>query len=73
MCFYYIFTVLAVLLLMWLDATISPWSPRFMPRSAHVGFVVDRVASGQVLPKFFGFPLSESFYCMLHIHILSRG
>jgi len=29
-----------------------------VPGSIHVGFVVDKVALGQVFSKFFGFPLS---------------
>ena len=31
-------------------AGLSPWMPGFDPRSVHVGFVVDKVALGQVLP-----------------------
>jgi hypothetical protein len=30
--------------------------------SVHVGFVVDKVALGQVSPQYFGFPLSVSFH-----------
>jgi hypothetical protein len=33
-----------------------------MPGSVHVGFVVDKVTLGLVLPKYFGFPLSVSFH-----------
>jgi hypothetical protein len=29
---------------------------------AHVGFVVDKLALGQVFSEFFGFPLSVSFH-----------
>jgi acyl-CoA thioesterase len=29
-------------------AGLSPWRPGFVPRSIHVGFVVDKVALGQV-------------------------
>jgi hypothetical protein len=36
--------------------------PGFDPGSVHVGFVVDKVALGQVLPQYFGFPLSVSFH-----------
>jgi hypothetical protein len=37
--------------------------PGFDPRSVHVGFVVDKVALGQVFPpQFFGSPLSISFH-----------
>jgi hypothetical protein len=35
----------------------------FYPGSVHVGFVVDKVALGQVFsPEYFGFPLSISFH-----------
>jgi hypothetical protein len=44
-------------LLRWLVAGLSAWTPR----SVRVGFVVDKVALGQV-PEFFSFPLSISFH-----------
>jgi hypothetical protein len=44
--------------LRWLVAGISPRRPG----SIHVGFVVDKVALGQVFSEFFGFPLSISFH-----------
>jgi hypothetical protein len=40
----------------------------FYPRSGHVGFVVDKVALGQVSPEYFSFPCWFSFYELLHIH-----
>jgi hypothetical protein len=40
---------------------VSRW-PRFVPRSVHVGYVVDEVALGQVFSEFFGFPLSISSF-----------
>jgi hypothetical protein len=43
--------------LRWLVAGLSPWGPEFVPRSIHVGFVVDKVALGQFFSEFFGFPL----------------
>jgi hypothetical protein len=39
----------------------SPRSPRFDPKSAHVGFMVDKVAPGQFFHKYFGFPQSLAF------------
>jgi hypothetical protein len=46
-----------------LAAGLPPRRPGFDPRSVHVGFVVDKVALGQVFPpEFFGFPLSISFH-----------
>jgi hypothetical protein len=33
-----------------------PRRPGFEPRSSHVGFVVDKVALGQVFSEYFGFP-----------------
>jgi hypothetical protein len=37
-------------------------------RSGHVGFVVDKVAPGQVFSEYFGFPYQSSFYKILHPH-----
>jgi hypothetical protein len=34
----------------------------FDPGSVHVGFVVDKLAVGQVFPDYFGLPLSISFH-----------
>jgi hypothetical protein len=34
----------------------------FDPGSVHVGFVVDKVALGQVFPEYFGLSLSISFH-----------
>jgi hypothetical protein len=39
-----------------------PQRPGFVPRSGHVGFVVDKVALGQVFSKYFGFPSKLSFH-----------
>jgi hypothetical protein len=47
--------------------------PGFEPRSGHVGFVVDKVALGQVFSEYFGFPCKFSFHRLLHIHHLSSG
>jgi hypothetical protein len=42
---------------------LSPRRPGFDPGSVHVGFVVDKVALGQVFPpEYFGFSLSISLY-----------
>jgi hypothetical protein len=38
-----------------------------------VGFVVDKVALGQVFSKYFGFPCQFSFHRLLHTHHLSSG
>jgi hypothetical protein len=45
--------------------------PGFEHRSVHVGFVVDKVALGQVFSEYFRFPCQFSFYRLLHIHHLS--
>jgi hypothetical protein len=42
--------------------------PGFEPSSGHVGFVVDKVALGQVFSEYFGFPCQFSFQRLLHIH-----
>jgi hypothetical protein len=39
----------------------------------HVGFVVDKVALGQVFSEYFGFLCQFSFHRLLHIHHLSSG
>jgi hypothetical protein len=45
------------------EIQISKGGVRFDPRSVHVGFVVDKVALGQVFPpEYFGSPLSISFH-----------
>jgi hypothetical protein len=55
-----------------LVASFSPQQPRFDPdpRSSHVGFVVDKVALGQVSSKYFGFPCQFSFHRLPHTHDL---
>jgi hypothetical protein len=45
--------------------------PRFDPKSGHVGFVVDKVALGQVFSQYFSFPCQFSFHQMLHTHLSS--
>jgi hypothetical protein len=39
---------------------------RVCARAEHVGFVVDKVALGQVFSKYFGFPCQSSFHQILH-------
>jgi hypothetical protein len=56
-----------------LVANFPPRRPGFEPRSGHVGFVVDKVALGQVFSEYFGFPFQFSFHRLLHIHHLSFG
>jgi hypothetical protein len=38
-----------------------------------VGFVVDKMALGQVFSEYFGFPWQFSFHRLLHTHHLSFG
>jgi hypothetical protein len=40
---------------------------RFDPRSGYVAFVVDKVALGQVLSEYFGFPCQFLFHRLFHI------
>jgi hypothetical protein len=51
---------------------VSRWLPtaaaRIRPRSGHVGFVVDKVALGQVFSEYFGFPCQSSLHQILHPH-----
>jgi hypothetical protein len=57
----------------------SRWLPtaaarvRSKVRSGHVGFVVDKVALGQVFYEYFGFPCQSSFHQLLHNHHRSSG
>jgi hypothetical protein len=43
----------------------------FKPRTGHVGFVVYRVALGQVFSEYFSFPSQFSFHRLLHTRHLS--
>jgi hypothetical protein len=43
-------------------------SRRVRAQSGHVGFVVDKVALGQVFSEYFRFPCQFSFNRLLHIH-----
>jgi hypothetical protein len=52
---------------------VGRWLPtaaiRVRPRVWQVGFVVDKVASGQVFSEYFGFPCqNRSFHQLLHHH-----
>jgi hypothetical protein len=51
---------------------VSRWLPtataRVRARVSQVGFVVDKVALGQVLFEYFGFPFQSSFHQILHHH-----
>jgi hypothetical protein len=40
----------------------------FEPRSGHVGFVVGKVALGQVFSEYFGFPCQFSFHQVFHTY-----
>jgi hypothetical protein len=53
---------MAVLWLRRLVAGLPLRRPGFDPGSVHVGFVVDKVALGQVFLRVVGFPLSISFH-----------
>jgi hypothetical protein len=45
--------------------------PGIYPRSGRMGFVVDKVALGQVVSEYFGFPFQFSFHQLLHTHLSS--
>jgi hypothetical protein len=51
-----------------LVAGFPPRRPGFDPRSGYVGFVVDKVALGQVFSEYIGFPCQSSFHQLLHNH-----
>jgi hypothetical protein len=52
----------------WETNMLSSRRPGFKPGSSHVGFVVDKVALGQVFSECFGFPCQSSFHKFLHNH-----
>jgi hypothetical protein len=47
---------------MWLVAGFTPLRPGFEPVSGHVGFMVKKVALGQIFSEYFGFPCQISFH-----------
>jgi hypothetical protein len=51
-----------------LVAGFPPRRPGLKPGSGQVGFVVDKVALGQVSSEYFGFPCLSSFHQILHHH-----
>jgi hypothetical protein len=56
-----------------LVAGFSTRPPGFEPRSGNMGFVLDKVALGQVSSEYFGFSCQFSFHRPLHIHYLLFG
>jgi hypothetical protein len=46
----------------------EPRRPGFDPGSGQVGFVVDKVALGQVFSEYLGCPCQSSFHQLLHNH-----
>jgi hypothetical protein len=51
-----------------LVAGFLPRRPGFEPGPGHVGFVVDKVALGQVFSEYLGFPCQSSFHQLPHNH-----
>jgi hypothetical protein len=49
----------------------SPRRSGFEPKAGLAGFVVDKVALGQVFLEYFSFPCQFSFHRLLHTHHLS--
>jgi hypothetical protein len=51
---------------------VSRWLPtaaaRVRARVWQIGFVVDKMALGQVFSEYFGFPCQSSFHHILHHH-----
>jgi hypothetical protein len=45
----------------------------FEPRSGRVGFMVEKVALGEVFSEYFGFPSQFSFHQLLHTHLSSEA
>jgi hypothetical protein len=65
---YLILNDMVVPQLRWLVAGFPPRRPGFEPRSGRVGYVVDKVALGQVIFEYLGFPCHFSFHRHLYIH-----
>jgi hypothetical protein len=59
---------MAVPMLKRLVAGFPPRLPGFAFRAEYVGFLVDKVALGQVFSEYFGFPRQSSFHQFLHHH-----
>jgi hypothetical protein len=58
--------------LWWSVASLSPWKPVFSPRPVYVGFVMDKVALGQVLLHVVQLSPSLSFHphsILIHLSI----
>jgi hypothetical protein len=51
-----------------LVAGFPPRRPGFDPGSGHVGFVVNKVALGQVFSAYFGLPCQFAFHRLHHNH-----
>jgi hypothetical protein len=51
-----------------LVASLEPRRPGFTPRSVHLGFMVDIVALGQILPRVLRFSPVSVILLLLHIH-----
>jgi hypothetical protein len=51
-----------------LVASFPPRRLGFAPRSGQVGFMVDKVALGQVFSEYFGLLCQSSFRQILHTH-----
>jgi hypothetical protein len=51
-----------------LVAGFPPRRPVFKPGSSHVGYVVEKVALGQVFSEYFDFLCTSSFHQFLHNH-----
>jgi hypothetical protein len=58
--------------------TIAQAVSRRLPTAAahvrsQVGFLIDKIALGQVFSEYFGFPCQSAFHLLLHTHHLSSG
>jgi hypothetical protein len=70
----YICCAVAAPWLRWLVADQSPRSPGFAPDSTHMGFVVDKVALGQIFLRVLRvFSCQYHSTVVIHTHISSRG
>jgi hypothetical protein len=54
-------------------AGFPPRRPGFEPSSRYVGYLVDKVALGQVFSEYFEFPCQFSSHLLLHTYHLSSG
>ena len=60
----------AIPLLSWLDSSLSPHTPTFNPRQAHVEFVVGKLTLGHIVLQVLQFSFPLSLFCSTSLSII---